>query len=109
MAVMAQIGHDVAFPYPQAGKSVAEPVNALAELGITETPTLADDSHFLREELLGPAQEHEWSQGNNHWLVFSEHDTAKDIRGRGALPPKMAKCRLGTMTHFFAAHHSNLS
>jgi hypothetical protein len=90
MAVMAQIGHGVAFAYPQAGKSVGEPVNALAKLSIAETPTLADDSHFLREEFLSPPQEHEGSQGNNHGLVFSEHDIAKDIRGRGTLPPKMA-------------------
>src|SRR6187397_3147749 len=66
MTVMAQVRHDVAFPYPQTGQSVGEPINTLAKLGIAEAPTLADNSHFLREEFLGPAQEHEWGQGNNH-------------------------------------------
>ena len=66
-------------------------MNALAKLGIAETPTLADDSHFLREEFLGPAQEHEWSQGNNHRAGLSSNvERAKDIRGGSSMPPKMA-------------------
>src|SRR5689334_16989249 len=72
MAVVSEIGYHIALPNPQGCQSIGVPVHALAKLRIRQAPPVANNPLFLREEPLGPAQEHEWSQGNYHRRVSSE-------------------------------------